>query len=765
MKIKGNGLYFAFAAICGIASLLAETAWLAGIGSCLYGLFIILRKRNIFPFCTLVFIVFFALSFVAEQRNVTSFSSNQTSFYVRIISPVQIDGDQLKTTVRSGREKLQLIYRLSSEHEQAQWQRLSIGMNCSFTGQLEKPKRATNPYAFDYQQYLYRQRIHWLVKPNHLDMAHCHRSPLSLIEQLQVARQKGIDYIRAHFPNEASGFVQALIYGERRDIDPSLMSDYQTLGLIHLLAISGLHITLLTGGCFYILIRLGVTRERAGTILIVLLPFYVVVAGGAPSVVRASLMGLFVLIAMKRNFSLSALDAVSLACLVMLAKDPYTLFHIGFQLSFIVSASLILSSSIISKENSTFKQLFLTSLISQLSAWPLLLYHFYEISLLSIPLNVLFVPLYSLLILPLSLFSFFIHLLLPKAGLWIIFLLTKILNITNDVVEMISTIEWFTLSLGRPPVWLVVFYYVVIFFFFVCLEKKVRHRLHWYAFGFVTFLHFAFPFLNPVGEVVMLDVGQGDCIYIELPYRKAVYLIDTGGTFLFSEEKWKKRQNEFDIGEDVVVPFLKAKGVRTLDKLILTHGDYDHVGAAETVLHSLNVRELVVGKRNERNELEQQIVKQAKKQNILVREVGRGDRWKVNDAIFYVLSPNGEEKGTNDGSIVLYVQMGGARWLFTGDLEEGGEQRITSTFSALPVDILKVGHHGSRTSTSQPFLTHIHPTVALISVGRNNRYHHPHGDVIERLQQKRVTIFRTDEHGAIQIRYRKKISTFTTFPP
>jgi competence protein ComEC len=758
-------LYFALAAICGVAFVLAETAWLAGICSGLYGWLIVWRKRNIFPLCTFVFIVFSVLSFVAEQRNVTSFSSNQTSFYVRIISPVQIDGDQLKMMVRSGREKLQLIYRLSSEQEQTQWQRMAIGMNCSFTGTLERPKRATNPYAFDYRQYLYRQQIHWLVKPNHLDMAHCQRSPLSLMEQLQVVRQKGIDYIRAHFPNEAAGFVQALIYGERSDIDPLLIDGYQTLGIIHLLAISGLHITLLTGGCFYVLIRLGVTREKARIILICLLPFYVILAGAAPSVVRASLMVLFVFIAMQKSYSLSSLDAVSLACLAMLAKDPYTLFHIGFQLSFIVSTSLILSSSTILKEISTIKQLFLTSLISQLSTWPLLLYYFYEISLLSIPLNVVFVPLYSLLILPLSFLSFLIHLFLPKLGEWIIFLLEQILSVTNDVVEMISTMDWFTLSLGRPPVWLFVIYFVVIFFFFVCLEKKVRHRLHWYAFGFVAFLHFLFPFLNPVGEVVMLDVGQGDCIYIELPYRKASYLIDTGGTLSFSEEKWKRRQKEFDIGEDVVVPFLKAKGVRTLDKLIVTHGDYDHMGAAETVLHSIDVRELVVGKRNERNELEQQIIAQAKKQNILVRAVKRGDRWKVNDAIFYVLSPNEEVRGTNDASIVLYAQMGGARWLFTGDLEEEGERRLISVFTDLPVDILKVGHHGSRTSTSQPFLTHIHPTVALISVGRNNRYQHPHHDVMERLRQKNITIFRTDEHGAIQIRYRKKISTFITFPP
>ncbi len=691
-----------------------------------------------------------------DAHNVTTLSGNETTFVVRFIAPIYIDGDQVKTIVQWQYERLQLVHRLRTEEEKKRWGELQIGTACMMKGVLERPSLPTNPYAFNYHRYLFYQRTHWIVRP--ISLERCMRTNITWMERLQTIRQQGILYIRNHFPDDVSAFMQALIYGERSDIDPTVLSSYQKLGLIHLLAISGLHMTLLAGGCFYLFIRFGIPRERATMILLGCIPLYVILAGAAPSVMRAAVMTSCFLLFSSR---LRTLDALSVACLLLLLKDPYMIFHLGFQLSFLVCFALIICSTFIQNEPSVVRQLFMTSFIAQISTLPLLLYHFYEVSFLSIPLNIIFVPLYSFIILPLSFLALFIHLFMSFASPLITYVLAIVIEHANTLVLALA--DTFVLTLGRPPLLLLVAYIISIFLFFLSFEYGKRAVIFRFSFIFVIIIHFIWPFFRPNGEVVMLDVGQGDSIYIELPYRKAIYMVDTGGTMSFSDEHWKKRKQSFRVGEDVIVPFLKAKGVRTLDALIATHGDFDHMGDASDVLNAVRVRKLFVGMHQ--NDLLQTVIAQAINKGAHVEMVKSGDRWTVGKAQFHILSPFGNEGTTNDGSIVLYAFMGGAYWLFTGDLEEKGEQQLITMYRSLPVDILKVGHHGSKTSTSEPFLRHIRPKLALISVGRRNRYGHPHREVIERLRHYDVHIFRTDEQGAIVIRFHKRISTIQTFSP
>lgn len=745
------------AAILAVLSMLTKSTVCFAL-SFVYSFFLLWRKRALFFACMCCYLFFSLWSKWVDAHNVTKLSGNETTFFVRFIAPIYIDGDRVKTVVQWQNERLQLIYRLRTEEEKRQWDELQIGTTCSLQGMLERPSLPTNPYAFNYRRYLFHQRIHWIVRPTSLER--CMRANITWMERLQTIRQDGIRYIQNHFPHDAGAFMQALIYGERSDIEPTVLASYQKLGLIHLLAISGLHMTLLVGGCFYLFIRLGITRERATMILLGCIPIYVILAGAAPSVMRAAIMTSCFFLASSR---LRTIDSLSIACLVLLAKDPYTMFHLGFQLSFLVCFALIICSSFIQNQRSVIRQLFATSFIAQMSTLPLLLYHFYEVSLLSIPLNVIFVPLYSFIILPLSFVALFVHICIPFLSPLIIYGLAAVIAHSNELVTSLS--DTLMLTLGRPPALLIVAYVLSICLLFLSFEQQKRAHLFRFSFIFVIIIHFISPFFRPSGEVVMLDVGQGDSIYIELPYRNAIYIIDTGGTMSFADELWKKRKQSFRVGEDVLVPFLKAKGVRTIDALIATHGDFDHIGDAGDVFEAVRVRKLMVGMQQQRNDLEQTLIEQASKKGARVQIVKSGDRWAVGKAQFYILSPFGNEETTNDGSIVLYAWMGGAYWLFTGDLEEKGEQQIMRTYPSLPVDILKVGHHGSKTSTSESFLRHIRPKVALISAGRRNRYGHPHREVIERLRHDHVRIFRTDEHGAVVIRFHKRISTIQTFLP
>jgi competence protein ComEC len=769
--MKGNFIYIALSAIFGILLGYFSLHVYPLILSSVYFLFLLFRKREICLFCLAAMIVFYVYFIYIDGKNRTMLKDKMTQFSVRLVTPVTIDGDRLIGTAETPqREKVKISYRIRSKEEKKKLSLLSVGMVCSFAGVLEVPEAARNPYAFNYKKYLYFQRIHWLLKPHTLSLDHCRSTPLSFYEKLIAVREKGIAYIEQYFPSATIGIVQALVYGEREQMSETILEGYQKLGLIHLLAISGLHVTMLIGMSFFLAIRIGMTRETAALLLIFLLPLYTVLTGASPSVVRASLMAGIVLISLKWPTKLLPIDSLSTTCIIMLLLNPYALFQAGFQLSFIATLGLILSSHMILQQSSPLLQLVSTTVIAQLSSLPLLLYHFFEISLLSFPLNLVFVPLYSFIILPLSLISLIGHYLFTPVGKLFIFMLEKILLLTNQLIEFLAVHSSFSLTLGRPSSLMLFFYCIAILFVFVEFEKMSQG---WRKYKGVFFLvcviivDWFTPYLDRYGEVVLLDVGQGDCIYIELPYRKGVYLIDTGGVVSFSKPSWRKRKDEFEVGADVVVPFLKAKGVSRLDKLIITHGDYDHMGAAQTIIEQTTVKELFIGKGGNKDRLQQRLVKAAKRHHVFVREISRGEKWNAAGISFYVLSPTNteSEESKNNRSIVLYTNLGGVTWLFTGDLEESGEKELLHAFPSLRADVLKVGHHGSDTSTSEALLKRIQPKVALISVGKHNRYQHPHETVIQRLRAHNITILRTDWHGAIQFIYTKKSGTFTTMLP
>jgi competence protein ComEC len=260
----------------------------------------------------------------------------------------------------------------------------------------------------------------------------------------------------------------------------------------------------------------------------------------------------------------------------------------------------------------------------------------------------------------------------------------------------------------------------------------------------------------------MIDVGQGDSILIHYPFGKGTYLIDTGGTIQFEEEEWKKPAKPYEVGRDVVVPFLKGKGLTQIDKLILTHGDSDHIGGTLAVLKDIKVKQILMPSVAEPSKSEINLIKEANKRGIQVVTVADGSSWEIGKSIFYVLSPEKNYQGErNSGSIAIIANIGGLNWFFGGDLDQAGEERIIKKYPNLQIDVLKAGHHGSKTSTSEIFINKIKPSIALISVGERNRYGHPHNEVLEQLSN--TTVYRTDYHGAVTYRFNQENGTFSPF--
>ncbi|WP_078428866.1 DNA internalization-related competence protein ComEC/Rec2 [Alkalihalobacterium alkalinitrilicum] len=716
------------------------------------------RIRTYGVFLVLSLLIFYVSSTFIHENNKTKLFPQQTSLYGTIHTIPQINGDRLSFQLKtSNNEKLQVNYFIKSEEEQHRLKNMSVGMQCTLEGTLRKPSPPTNFYAFNYEQYLFYQRIHWNFNIETIDLRTCNESSIPKQYVLQKIRQQGIEFINHHYPQESKGIVAALIFGDRAYLNENLIEAYQRLGVIHLLAVSGLHVGLIFSALFFILIRFGVTRERTIDALLVLLPMYVVIAGGAPSVIRAAFMTVVVLVSLRMKKRLHPVDGISFVCLIYLFLSPYSLYQLGFQLSFLISFTLIMSSEIIRKRNHYFTQLLAVTVISQFVSLPIIIFHFYEFSWISLPLNLIYIPFISLVVLPTVFITYFIVITLPAVGTFTLKILDKVVVLSHDILLQLNGLSFSSILVGKFSVWLVFAFITIMLLVLYYYERKaslLRWLVLFVASTTLFLIHFGTPYFFNEGEVTVLDVGQGDSIFIELPKRDAVYLIDTGGWVSFGgEEEWRKRSQEFEVGKDILLPFLKAKGVRTIDKLILTHGHYDHIGGARALIGETNVKEVLYAYGQVDGEYERELLTEFHKKGTKITFVKEGMAWGKGGSEFYILSPQGDEEDLNDRSIVLYSILGGVSWLFTGDLEENGEERLIRQYPHLSVDILKAGHHGSRTSSTPRFLDHMQPNKVLISAGRNNRFKHPHDEVILALEERNIKIFRTDEHGAIRITF------------
>ncbi|KAA0549344.1 DNA internalization-related competence protein ComEC/Rec2 [Bacillus sp. BGMRC 2118] len=712
------------------------------------------KNRKLAIACCVLFLGFSIYYHLVNKENRTSISNTQNYFQGKIVSRPVINGDQLRFIFKLEQgEKLYFTYKLQSEEEKEHFSLLPPRQFCEFKGHVTPPKEVRNDYSFDFKQYLFRQHIHWTVEPESFSMTQCTDEEINMLDSIHVRRHSSLTFIESYFPTPLNGFIQALLFGERGLLEEDTLKSYQDLGLVHLLAISGMHVSLLCAAAYILLVRIGMTKEKTIYTLMLLLPIYVIFAGGAPSVIRAAIMTFLLLFKLRfRNFPLAALDLISLAFLLMVIKNPYYVFQAGFQLSFIVTLSLILSSkTILQRYSSSVAQMLSSSVVAQISSLPFVLYHFYQFSILSTPLNILYIPIITFIVLPMSMILFFISMISAEITDYILPLSNEFLLLINKGANLIADSKWQLLVLGRPSGILLFIYAIVIILTFVLWEKnQLKLKKTFFPLILLLSLHWFHPYLSPKGEVTFIDVGQGDSILLELPFRKGVYLIDTGGSIPYEQEEWKKKKEPYSIGEDIIIPYLKGKGIRKIDKLILTHGDLDHAGEAITLLENMNVSELVIGDFHHTSKFEEKIMKTAVRDSIEVKRVKKGDSWTVSGLPFNVLSPDQQYKNTNEGSIVLHAILGGRTWLFTGDIEEKAERNLIANYPNLKVDVLKIAHHGSQTSTSEEVIKQLQPKVAIISVGVENRYKHPSIDVLNRLNEHDIQVLRTDHLGAIR---------------
>ncbi|WP_210366903.1 DNA internalization-related competence protein ComEC/Rec2 [Bacillus sp. REN3] len=776
VSIKGNLFYFALISLMGLLTVFEDAVLYGGLS---FAAILLLKKYKQSPdyfvyllgACYLTFVV---AGFIEEQGAVSSYTGDETVFRFVVKDKMKVDGDIFFAYADTypEKERIAIRYRIKSKEEKLLIRKMLLpGTACKAEGSLESPSVARNPNAFDYKNYLERQGIYWTFNVESLEPGSCLDASDNTLTKLKRFRQKEITMIEESYPAETAALSIALIFGDRNLINPQTESSYRKIGIIHLLAISGLHIALMAGMFYFLLIRTGLSKEMSELLLILALPVYTVISGLAPPVVRAAGMLILLIGARRFRIKLPPFDAISIAFMLSLIVNPKLVYDTGFQLSFSVSFALIVSAK---KILSTFRhyltQIAAVSFVAQLAAMPIILYSYFELSAISLLANLLFIPLFSFILLPLVLLGYFIFTLTGVPPATFFGLLEKAIHLVNVLSISLSEVPGAMMTIGKPGKMVMISLVAAIWLFFLKWEKiRIQKRQPpplFYLFPVIPLLlQVAVPYINPYGEIIFLDVGQGDSILIRMPFNKGNYLIDTGGVISFGAEDWKERREGFDPGKDTVLPLLKSKGIRKLDKLILTHGDADHIGGAAALIEEIGIGQIVMPRYVDRSALEEEIIKLARKKKVPLYFGGDGTAWTSPGGKFRLMNPSGENADRNENSIVMLADISGKQWLFTGDLGTEGEAALLRRYPQLGTDVLKVGHHGSKTSTSAGFLDRLRPDYAVISVKKKNRYGHPSSEILDRLRESGIRIYRTDENGAIIYRFKGEIGTFSTQLP
>lgn len=643
-----------------------------------------------------------------------------------IINAYKIEDNKLSLEVL-GKEKIIVNYYFKNDQEVKKY-KIELGQKIKATGEMKLPNTNRNFNLFNYKDYLKSKKIYHIFKADKIILKKNNQIKYKIKNKIinQINKSKNKKYLNL------------FILGEN-NLDLSVKTSFKENGISHLFAISGMHITLFTSFILSILNKISKNKIFHFIIVTIFLLVYMFLTNYTPSVVRASLF--FIVLNIKKIFNLKVtnLELIIFLLLILLIYNPYYIYNSGFIYSFLISICLIYFNK---NSNNYFKSLFITSIIAFLVSMPITTNLNYEINLFSPILNLFFVPFVSFIVFPLSLLNFMIIGIDPLLGI--------LINFLEKVSLLCSNIKILNIILCSIPIYIVVLYYIVIFL----VIKKAQKR-YIILLIILIIIHSNINCLNKYPIITMIDIGQGDSILIELPHNKGNILIDTGGETSFDDKK-----NKYSIAKNTIIPYLKSRGIKKLDYLILSHGDFDHLGEAFDLINNFKIKKVIFNS-GKSNINEKNIKKLLKDKNIPYKEVNTYNL-KIDTYEFKFINKKNEEN-ENEDSLVIYTTLNNKKLLFMGDAGIDTEKYLLDTYNLKKIDILKVGHHGSKYSSDLKFLKAIKPKISLISAGINNKFNHPHEETLEKLKKLHSKIYLTSSNGMIQIILKKNLDIKTVF--
>jgi len=661
------------------------------------------------------FVLILLLSVFRTNLNINSqYKIDETEFNGTILD-YKIKDSYITFTLK-GREKIKCNYYLN-DNENID---IKYGDKVYLSGELTLPSNNTIFNIFNYKKYLNNNDIYYILNVDKILSIKRNNNLFYKIKNIITNRIVKID---------SNGYLNTFILGNKDYIDKDVYNNYKDNGIIHIFIISGMHISILSAIILFFLNK--VKKNKYNVLMVILfLLFYLVLTNYQASILRTIVFYIAMHISKLLKINISTKDSLLLAVSLILIINPKYINNIGFLYSSIISFSLIYYSNRFNKKYIV--NLLLISLISFLVSLPITINSNYIINLLSVFINIVFVPLVTFILYPLSLLTFFFNFLYPVFDFFII--------ITECISNLIADINLFFIPIPKLNWVSISIYYIILY---LSLSKNKKYFI--LLILFILFLKYV-NFLNSNYYVYYLDVGQGDLSIIK--YKDKSVVIDTGGIYSTSYKI-----------SDNVIQFFHSVGIYNIDLLILTHGDYDHMGEAINLIENFKV-EKVIFNCGEFNDLEQNLIKVLNKNKIpyysCIKELN------IDDNKLYFLN-NNDYGNENDNSNVIYSELNNYKFLFMGDAGVEVEEYLINKYNLQNIDVLKVGHHGSKTSSGEEFINEITPKYSIISVGKNNRYGHPNDSVLENLESS--NIYRTDWHGSIMFKIKNKKLQIETCVP
>ena len=695
-----------------------------------------------------------------------------------------------KIKLLKGKNKNKCLYLKIDKKQEVN---LEYGDKIFITGEFQEPQGMRNEGGFNYKEYLKSLNIYGSVKAKNIKVIERNKGNIFMNFTYKISDEIK-ENIEEFMGEKYSGLLLGLLLGDSSKIDENIEENFKITSLTHILAVSGAQVSYIIVAMYSLLKRkIGIQKTRV--VIIASLIFYTALTGFSPSIVRAGIMGIILMISglvFRKN---DIINSIAISLFFMLVYNPFLLENVGLQLSYLgtigiigFNKTIILILKNIQIRNkkwkykinrklilliSKIKEILAVTMSASLAVVPVMIYHFNLFGTYFLITN-LFA---SIIIGPITLLGTLL-VIISFISINIAKVLSYILKFLIDILLFISSFSKLPISkiyIPTPTITFIIIIYlsliISLFIYKVFHERnpnttilRVRNLLALVKYKFKQnrddvikkiviisiVISLCIIFIPRDLKINFVDVGQGDSTFIITPKNETI-LIDGGGS----------NTGSFDVGENTLLPYILDKGYNKIDLMIISHFDSDHVGGLLTILEEIKVEKVLIGKQEEQSENYKRFLNIVKEKNIPVIVGKRGDKINIEKDLYLdILFPESEqieENMINNNSLVFNMHYNNFSMLFTGDIEEIAEKRIIeiTNKSRLKADIIKIPHHGSKTSSTRELLEIVLPKIALIGVGKDNLFGHPSSETIDKLDELEIKTYRTDINGEIMINVNK----------